>query len=55
MIELEIDIEMKEGNMNAFVVHPDEDGPHPIILFLMDAPGKREELHQMARRKFKSD
>ena len=50
MIELELDIKRKEGQMNTLVVHPDEDGPHPIILFLMDAPGKREELHQMARR-----
>ena len=50
MIELELDIKRKEGQMNTFVVHPDEDGPHPIILFLMDAPGKREELLQMARR-----
>ena len=32
------------------IVHPDEDGPHPVILFLMDAPGMREELHQMVRR-----
>ncbi len=50
MIEFEIDIERREGEMNTFIVHPDEDGPHPVILFLMDAPGKREELHNMARR-----
>jgi carboxymethylenebutenolidase len=36
--------------MNTFVVHPEEGGPHPAILFYMDAPGKREELHDMARR-----
>ena len=29
---------------------PDRGGPFPIVLFLMDAPGKREELHDMARR-----
>ena len=50
MIEKEIIIETKSGHMNTFIVFPDEDAPHPIILFLMDAPGKREELHQMARR-----
>jgi len=50
MIEKEITIKTGEGQMNTFIVHPDEDGPHPVILFLMDAPGKREELHQMARR-----
>jgi carboxymethylenebutenolidase len=36
--------------MNSFVAHPDEGGPFPVVLFYMDAPGKREELHDMARR-----
>jgi carboxymethylenebutenolidase len=36
--------------MNTFVVYPEENGPHPVVLFYMDAPGKREELHDMARR-----
>ena len=34
----------------TFVVHPDRGGPHPVILFLMDAPSIREELRDMARR-----
>jgi len=50
MIEHEVDIRTPDGTMNTFVTHPDEEGPHPVILFLMDAPGKREELHEMARR-----
>ncbi len=50
MIEKEIDIKTKDGLMNTFVTHPEEDSPFPVILFLMDAPGKREELHDMARR-----
>ena len=50
MIDRDIDIQTKDGAMNTFVTHPDEDGPHPVVLFLMDAPGKREELHDMARR-----
>jgi carboxymethylenebutenolidase len=50
MIEHHIDIPTADGAMNTFVVHPDEGGPHPVILFYMDAPGKREELHDMARR-----
>src|SRR5213080_4106120 len=50
MIELHLDIPTAEGAMNSFVVHPDEGGPHPVVLFYMDAPGKREELHEMARR-----
>lgn len=50
MIEHHLDIPTAEGAMNTFVVHPDEGGPHPVVLFYMDAPGKREELHDMARR-----
>ena len=36
--------------MNTFIVHPEEEGPFPPVFFYMDAPGKREELHDMARR-----
>lgn len=50
MINLHIDIETKDGVMNTFITHPEEEGPHPAIMFLMDAPGKREELHDMANR-----
>ena len=50
MIDREIDIQTADGAMNTFITHPEEDGPHPVALFLMDAPGKREELHDMARR-----
>ena len=50
MIDLEIDIHTKDGVMNTFITHPEENGPHPVVIFLMDAPGKREELHDMARR-----
>ncbi len=50
MIEQHIDIPTADGAMNTFVVHPDEGGPFPVVLFYMDAPGKREELHDMARR-----
>ncbi len=50
MMEHHIDIPTADGAMNTFVVHPEEGGPHPVVLFYMDAPGKREELHAMARR-----
>ncbi len=50
MKEHHIDIKTKDGMMNTFITHPEEGGPHPVVLFLMDAPGKREELHDMARR-----
>ena len=50
MIERHVDIATTDGAMNSFVVHPEEGGPFPAVLFYMDAPGKREELHDMARR-----
>ncbi len=50
MIEKHLDILTEDGAMNSFVVHPEEGGPFPLVLFYMDAPGKREELHDMARR-----
>jgi carboxymethylenebutenolidase len=50
VIEYEIDLPTPDGTMNTFVTRPDEGGPFPVVFFLMDAPGKREELHDMARR-----
>jgi carboxymethylenebutenolidase len=50
MIEQHLNIPTADGSMNSFVVQPEEGGPFPVVLFYMDAPGKREELHQMARR-----
>ena len=50
MIEHHLDLATADGAMNTFVVQPEEGGPHPVVLFYMDAPGKREELHDMARR-----
>ncbi len=50
MIEQTVDIATRDGKVTTFIVHPERDGPHPIILFFMDAPGIREELRDMARR-----
>jgi carboxymethylenebutenolidase len=50
VIDRELDIQTADGAMNTFVTHPEEGGPHPVVLFYMDAPGKRGELHDMARR-----
>ena len=50
MIERQIGIATRDGAMNTFIVHPERHGPHPVILFFMDAPGIREELRDMARR-----
>jgi carboxymethylenebutenolidase len=50
MIERQVEIETKDGKATTFICHPERDGPHPVILFFMDAPGIREELRDMARR-----
>jgi carboxymethylenebutenolidase len=50
MIEHQIDIPTKDGRITTFITHPERNGPHPVLLFYMDAPGIREELRDMARR-----
>ncbi|MCB1414204.1 MAG: dienelactone hydrolase family protein [Xanthobacteraceae bacterium] len=50
MIDQQIDIPTRDGRVTTFITHPERDGPHPVILFYMDAPGIREELRDMARR-----
>jgi carboxymethylenebutenolidase len=44
------DIITRDGAMESFIVRPERGGPHPAVLMLMDAPGIREELRDMARR-----
>ena len=50
MIERTIDVPTKDGKTTTFIVHPERGGPHPVIMFYMDAPAIREELRDMARR-----
>jgi carboxymethylenebutenolidase len=50
MIERQIEIGTRDGRMNTFICHPEREGPHPVVVFFMDAPGIREELRDMARR-----
>ena len=50
MQEQIIDLKTRSGAMETFICHPDRGGPHPAVLMLMDAPGIREELYDMARR-----
>ena len=45
-----IDLKTRAGAMETFVVRPERGAPYPPVLFLMDAPGIREELYDMARR-----
>jgi carboxymethylenebutenolidase len=49
MIEETLHIATRDGAMETFYCRPDR-GIHPPVLFLMDAPGVREELRDMARR-----
>jgi len=50
MIEQTLNITTRSGAMETFIVHPERGGPHPAVFLLMDAPGIREELRDMARR-----
>lgn len=50
MIEHQLDIPTGDGATTTFIVHPERGGPHPVILFYMDAPAIREELRDMCRR-----
>ena len=50
MIERTTDIPTGDGLMESFVCVPERHGPYPAVFLLMDAPGVREELRDMARR-----
>lgn len=50
MIEDRVELETKDGTMTTFVFHPEEGGPWPIVLYLMDAPSIRPALMDMASR-----
>lgn len=50
MQELTLDIPTADGAMETFICHPERGGPYPAVLFLMDAPGIRDELRDMVRR-----
>ncbi len=50
MKERNWDIETRDGRMDTFITHPDQDGPFPAVIIYMDAPGIREELYDFARR-----
>jgi carboxymethylenebutenolidase len=50
MIETEVQVTTPDGVMPTFVFHPEHDGPHPVVLYLMDAPSIRPALRDMASR-----
>ncbi|MFI5001463.1 MAG: dienelactone hydrolase family protein [Reyranellales bacterium] len=50
MIERDVDIATQDGAMNTYTVRPDDGGPLPVVVMLMDAPGVREALREICRR-----
>ena len=50
MIEQEVDLSTPDGAMRTFVYRPSHGGPHPVVLYLMDAPSIRPALKDMAKR-----
>jgi carboxymethylenebutenolidase len=50
MIERQVEISAPDGTMTTFVIHPEHGGPHPVVLYLMDAPSIRPALMDMASR-----
>ena len=53
MEQQRIEVTTPEGSMTTFVHRPSHGGPHPVVLYLMDAPSIRPELHDMASTKRK--
>lgn len=50
MDERFVEIPTTDGRMEAFVTHPEQDGPFPPVVLYMDIWGVREELYDLARR-----
>jgi len=50
MRERTLELDSGHGHLPVFITHPEEGGPHPTVIFYMDALGIREELRDMARR-----
>src|SRR5262249_1526621 len=50
MIEHEVEVETTDGKMTTFVFHPEHGGPNPVALYMMDGPGIRPALKDMAER-----
>ena len=50
MLEFQVDVTTKDGEMDCFVCHPDGDVAHPGVILYMDVPGIREELRDFCRR-----
>ena len=45
-----VEVATKDGVADAYLARPDDDGPHPAVLFIMDAYGLRRRIEVMADR-----
>ncbi len=50
MIERQVEVQTPDGSMTTFLFHPEEEGPFPVVLYVMDAPSIRIQLKDMASR-----
>lgn len=50
MVENEIRVRTRDGDMTVFVVRPEGGGPFPVAVLYMDGVGYREQIKQNARR-----
>jgi carboxymethylenebutenolidase len=50
MDDKEIGVRTADGEMTAFVAHPDGEGPFPVAVLYMDGVGYREQVKENARR-----
>jgi carboxymethylenebutenolidase len=46
----QVELDTGEGRMPTWIHRPGIPGPHPLVLYLMDAPSIRPALHDMASR-----
>jgi carboxymethylenebutenolidase len=49
MAEQVLQVETGAGTMPAFVAHPEDGGPFPVVVLFMDALGVREQLKDLTR------
>jgi carboxymethylenebutenolidase len=50
MVEHVVDLQTVDGTMKTFIFHPEHGGPHPLVVYLMDARSIRPALKDMASR-----
>ncbi|MEZ5652277.1 MAG: dienelactone hydrolase family protein [Burkholderiaceae bacterium] len=50
MREMTAELQTADGMLDVFICRPEDDGPWPVVIMYMDAPGMRDELRDMASR-----